>query len=837
MRRFSCLLVALVIGFSLIHSAAQQTTTSVPNLIRYSGVLKDGDGKLLTARVNGVTFALYKQQDGGAPVWLETQNVTTDAGGQYSVLLGSTTASGLPGDLFAPQEQRWLGVQVAGQAEQPRVLLVSVPYAMRAAEADTLAGHSVAEFVTTDNLQSAVQQQLQHGATLATSTSLAAGTSPGSTNGGGQAAPTNGATNFVDSTSDQVVGVTQNGSGKAINASAAKGNAIVGTATATASSAAGVVGSSSAPAGYGMIATETATTGTSYSYGIYGAAASTLAIGIRGVTSATTGSTIGIYGSAYSSAGIGIKATAEATSGTTFGLSAAVFSPAGTAAVFQNLASSGPITGALLQARTKAGVQFSVDGSGNASAAGTLSGTQLISTVLPGTAPLQVASNTLVPMLNASLLGGNAASAFALAAGSPNYIQNTTSQQPGASFNISGNGTLGGLSANTVNSATSYQIGASNALSIGSVADKNLFVGLGAGSANVAGQGTSNTFLGSGSGAANTKGFANTFVGASAGQSNTIAPYNAFFGTEAGYSNTTGFENTFIGHRAGYSNTTGKNNAFLGEYAGISNISGLLNTFVGQGAGFFNTTGSSNIYVASNGCGINCNESNTIRIGTQGSDEGEQNTTYMAGIYSAATNSGVPVFIDSTGKLGTNGGSLGGVTSFNGRTGAVVPAQGDYGFPLLSGTLGNAQFTGTYSNPVTLSNSGNSFTGNGAGLSGVPVAPGSPNYIQNGTVLQANANFNISGDGTANSFNSATTFQISGSGVLSIGSAADDNVFLGVGAGTNNVAGYGGHNVFSGYMAGYSNTNGSGNVFSGYEAGYSNTIGGGNTFSGRLCWL
>ncbi|HVP55913.1 MAG TPA: hypothetical protein VMU45_13055, partial [Candidatus Eisenbacteria bacterium] len=49
--------------------------------------------------------------------------------------------------------------------------------------------------------------------------------------------------------------------------------------------------------------------------------------------------------------------------------------------------------------------------------AGTISGTRLISTVATGTAPLQVASTTQVPNLNASLLGGNAASGFALASG------------------------------------------------------------------------------------------------------------------------------------------------------------------------------------------------------------------------------------------------------------------------------------------------------------------------------------------------------------------------------------------------------------------------------------
>ncbi len=118
------LFTLLLISFG---SAQQPASTAVPNLIRYSGTLKDAQGTAsLSSTTAGVTFSIYKQQDGGAPVWMETQNVTIDAAGNYSVLLGSTTAAGLPGDLFSQQEQRWLGVQVQGQAEQPRVLLVSV---------------------------------------------------------------------------------------------------------------------------------------------------------------------------------------------------------------------------------------------------------------------------------------------------------------------------------------------------------------------------------------------------------------------------------------------------------------------------------------------------------------------------------------------------------------------------------------------------------------------------------------------------------------------------------------------------------------------------------------
>jgi hypothetical protein len=143
MRRFSTS-IALALSTLLlvsISSAQQTSTTAVPNLIRYSGTLKDAQGTAsVPSTTLGVTFAIYKQQDGGAPVWQETQNVTPDAGGQYSVILGSTTATGLPEDLFSQQEQRWLGVQVQGQDEQARVLLVSAPYAFKAHEAETLGG-------------------------------------------------------------------------------------------------------------------------------------------------------------------------------------------------------------------------------------------------------------------------------------------------------------------------------------------------------------------------------------------------------------------------------------------------------------------------------------------------------------------------------------------------------------------------------------------------------------------------------------------------------------------------------------------------------------------------
>jgi len=111
----------------------------VPPVIKYSGALTDVNNKPLTGIV-GVTFSLYQEAQGGSALWVETQNVNPDKTGHYSVMLGSATSQGLPASAFASGEARWLGVQVQGQAEQPRTVLMSVPYALKAADAETIGG-------------------------------------------------------------------------------------------------------------------------------------------------------------------------------------------------------------------------------------------------------------------------------------------------------------------------------------------------------------------------------------------------------------------------------------------------------------------------------------------------------------------------------------------------------------------------------------------------------------------------------------------------------------------------------------------------------------------------
>ena len=80
-------------------------------------------------------------------MWIETQNVRPDKFGHYTVMLGATKSQGLPTDLFASGEARWLGVQAQGQAEQPRVMLLAVPYALKAGDAQTVGGLPASAFV------------------------------------------------------------------------------------------------------------------------------------------------------------------------------------------------------------------------------------------------------------------------------------------------------------------------------------------------------------------------------------------------------------------------------------------------------------------------------------------------------------------------------------------------------------------------------------------------------------------------------------------------------------------------------------------------------------------
>lgn len=132
-------------------SSSVLLNANVPRLIRIHGTIRDETGKLLTGNL-GITFTLYKDQDGQESVWSETQRVTLDSIGRYSALLGAGTEAGLPLEIFSSGEARWLGVRPDSMPEQARTLFMSVAYALKAADADTLGGKPASAYVLAENL-------------------------------------------------------------------------------------------------------------------------------------------------------------------------------------------------------------------------------------------------------------------------------------------------------------------------------------------------------------------------------------------------------------------------------------------------------------------------------------------------------------------------------------------------------------------------------------------------------------------------------------------------------------------------------------------------------------
>lgn len=122
--------------------------TSVPRVVRIDGTVPQG----ATSASGPVSIAasIYDAESGGTLLWDETQVVTLDAQGQYSFYLGGSQAEGLPTAVLTASAPLWLSLQVAGVAPQARVPLTSVPFALRAADADTLGGLPPSAYLRAD---------------------------------------------------------------------------------------------------------------------------------------------------------------------------------------------------------------------------------------------------------------------------------------------------------------------------------------------------------------------------------------------------------------------------------------------------------------------------------------------------------------------------------------------------------------------------------------------------------------------------------------------------------------------------------------------------------------
>lgn len=407
---------------------------------------------------------------------------------------------------------------------------------------------------------------------------------------------------------------------------------------------------------------------------------------------------------------------------------------------------------------------------------------------------------------NALNLGGVAANQFVLTTdprmtdarpptpGSSNYVQNSTAQFPG-DFNLIGSGAV------TSNfAAGQYNIGPNRMLSI---FDTNLFVGRESGRPTL--PGLRNSFFGYFTGPAIDTGVENTLVGFQAGNSVVAGNRNAFFGKDAGRLSQ-GNENTFLGANTAAGDVGGNQNTLLGFSANLSSGSLTNATAIGARAAV--------------------SASNSIVLGSiNGVNGATADTNVGIGILSPTERLHVVGNGLFTGSLTVSGTLNGTVTNATNAVNATNATNATTAANALNlGGVAAAQFVQT--NDARLSDARN------------PL-PNSPNYIQNGTGLQAASNFNISGNGTAggtltgNIVSASTQFNIGANRILA--NTGGENLFAGAGAGVSNGAGI--ENAFFGRFSGEDNTTGSGNSFFGFGSGR-NIIGGtNNSFFGSRVGL
>ncbi len=107
---------------------------AVPQTGQVEGVLSSAGGGPAADGTYAMTFALYTQAVGGAPVWTETGSIAAKSG-MFSWLLGSKTPLTAT-TLNLPAA--YLGLTVGTDPELPRQPLAAAPYAVRAAVAEGL---------------------------------------------------------------------------------------------------------------------------------------------------------------------------------------------------------------------------------------------------------------------------------------------------------------------------------------------------------------------------------------------------------------------------------------------------------------------------------------------------------------------------------------------------------------------------------------------------------------------------------------------------------------------------------------------------------------------------
>ena len=135
---YSKLLILLIGFFGLQFSSFGQNT---PQSINYQAVARDSDGVPLSEIVLNVEVAIVQGNPNGNEVYAELHEVNTDVFGLFTIKIGNgIVLNGVFSEIDWGSDITFLKVSIdvgQGPIQMPTVQLISVPYALHAANADT----------------------------------------------------------------------------------------------------------------------------------------------------------------------------------------------------------------------------------------------------------------------------------------------------------------------------------------------------------------------------------------------------------------------------------------------------------------------------------------------------------------------------------------------------------------------------------------------------------------------------------------------------------------------------------------------------------------------------
>lgn len=125
--RFRGIAAAITLAFVALALCAGTVAGQIPEKMDYQVRLTDDADQPLANESHGFSFRIHGIATGGPILWQENHNLTTDANGVVSVILGSINPLNISFDV-----PLWLEIRIEDEILTPRRELISAPYALYA---------------------------------------------------------------------------------------------------------------------------------------------------------------------------------------------------------------------------------------------------------------------------------------------------------------------------------------------------------------------------------------------------------------------------------------------------------------------------------------------------------------------------------------------------------------------------------------------------------------------------------------------------------------------------------------------------------------------------------